>query len=226
MIISIHQPNYIPWIGYFYKIAKSDIFVFLDDVQYEKNGFTDRNRIKTPQGELYLKIPINLESHLQKINQIEIREHLGWREKHLKSIDMNYRKSKYYREIFPLMEECLSIASSNLAAYNSQVVKKILDVLDIDTNCIYSHELGITAVGTERLVEIVKCLDGSTYLSGSGGSKYQDEEIFKAHGIQLSYSRFIPPKYTQCWGDFISNLSIVDYLFNNGISDCRKYLEL
>lgn len=225
MIISIHQPNYIPWIGYFYKIAKSDIFVFLDDVQYEKNGFTDRNRIKTPQGELYLKIPVQIDSHLQKINQIGIREDLGWREKHLKSIDMNYRKSKYYREIFSLVEDILSVTNSNLAEYNSLVVSKILKVLDIDTPCIKSHELNISTTGTMRLVEIVKHLNGTDYLSGSGGSKYQDEELFNANDLQLSYSSFISPTYNQCWGDFIPNLSIVDYLFNNGISECKKYLE-
>jgi len=224
MVISIHQPNYIPWIGYFYKIAKSDVFVFLDDVQYEKNGFTDRNRIKTPQGELYLKIPVQIENHLQKINQTSIREALGWREKHLKSIDMNYRKSKYYQEIFPLVEDILSVTGSNLAEFNSQVVSKILKVLDINTPCIIAHELNISATGTMRLVEIVKQLGGSTYLSGKGGSKYQDEELFRDNSIQLSYSNFIPPIYRQCWGEFIPNLSILDYLFNNGISDCRKYI--
>lgn len=224
MVIGIHQPNYIPWIGYFHKIAKSDVFVFLDDVQYEKNGFTDRNRIKTPQGELYLKIPVKLDTHLQKINQIDIREDLGWREKHLKSIDMNYRKSKYYQEIFPLVEDMLSVANSNLAEFNTQVVSKILEILDINTTCIISHELNISTTGTMRLVEIVKHLGGSIYLSGKGGSKYQDDELFRANNIQLSYSTFIPPTYRQCWGEFTPNLSIVDFLFNNGISDCRNYI--
>lgn len=217
MIVGIHQPNYIPWIGYFYKIYKSDIFVVLDDVQYVKNSFADRNKIKTPQGDCYLKAPVEVKSAISKYCDVRLKDELKWREKHLKTIEMNYKKSSYFKEVF---EDLYEIYNSKevtiLGEFNSLIIEYAVKKLDINTEIIYSKDLNVDMGGTDRLLEIIKKCGGTKYLSGKGGAKYQDENEFKKNNIELLYTDFKHPVYEQLWGEFIPNLSILDLLFNYG----------
>ncbi|MBU3220661.1 WbqC family protein [Clostridium algidicarnis] len=153
IIVAIHQPNYIPWVGYFYKIYKSDIFIILDDVQYVKNGFADRNKIKTPQGDCYLKIPVEAKNTVSKYCNVRLKDELNWREKHLKTIEMNYKKSKYFKEIF---NDLCNIYNNKditiLSEFNSLIIEYVVKKLGINTKIIYSKDLNVELERTDRLV--------------------------------------------------------------------------
>lgn len=217
MIVSVHQPNYIPWIGYFYKIYKSDIFVFMDDVQYIRKGFINRNRIKTHQGVSWLTIPVeNKGNYGTDINKMKIRNDLQWQENHLKNIEMNYKRSDYFNDFNSIFKDCLIKDYDNLGQLNIYIIKSICRLLNIKTEIILSSELNIKETGTERIISICRAVGANMYLSGSGGSKYQDEKMFEDNSIQLVYSDFKEKQYKQLWGDFAGSLSVIDYIFNCG----------
>lgn len=222
MVVSIHQPNYIPWIGYFYKIYNSDIFVFLDDVQYIRKGFINRNRIKTHQGVSWLTVPVeNKGNYGCNINHIKIKNDLDWKGNHLRSIEMNYKRSDYFNDFYYIFEDCLMANHDRLSDLNIDILKNICKLLDIKTEMVLSSELNINEVGTDRIISICKALGANEYLSGSGGAKYQDEKMFAENSIQLVYSDFHEDRYKQLWGDFAGGLSILDYIFNCGY-DIKK----
>lgn len=217
MIVSIHQPNYIPWLGYFYKIHKSDIFVFLDDVQYIRRGFINRNRIKTHQGVSWLTVPVESKGKYESnINEMKIKGDLNWKENHLRSIEMNYKRSDYFNDFFNIFKACLIKDHEKLSEMNIDIIKAICKLLNIKTEIILSSELNIKETGTERLINICKLVGADKYLSGGGGAKYQDEKMFKDNSIQLMYSDFHEKQYKQLWGDFTGSLSVIDYIFNCG----------
>jgi len=214
MIVSIHQPQYMPYIGYIYKILKSDVFVFLDDAQYKKNEWQNRNRIKGPNGLVWLTVPVSF-NFGDRINEVKIVED-GWQKKHLNSIKSAYSKSNYFKDFFPYIENLLSKKYENLSVLNIKCVEMILDYLGIKKEIVISSTLKINKTKTERLVEIVKRLNGDTYLSGDGGHSYLDEEVFEKNQIKLIYLNYKPVRYNQLWGDFIENLSVIDLIFNEG----------
>lgn len=217
MIVSIHQPNYIPWMGYFYKIHKSDIFVFLDDVQYIRRGFINRNRIKTHQGASWLTVPVDSKGKYESsINDMKIRDDLNWKENHLRSIEMNYKRSDYFNDFFNILKACIIKHNDKLSELNIDIVKTICKLLNIKTEIILSSELNIKETSTERIISICKLVGANKYLSGSGGSKYQNGKMFEDNSIELVYSDFHEKQYKQLWGDFTGGLSVIDYIFNCG----------
>lgn len=217
MVVSVHQPNYIPWMGYFYKIKKSDIFVILDDVQYIKKGFINRNRIKTHQGISWLTIPVeNKGNYGCNINEISIKNDLNWKEKHLKNIEMNYKKSDFFHDFYDVFKNCIMKDYDKLSKLNIDIIKAICQLLNIKTEMILSSALNIEETSTERIISICKAVGADSYLSGSGGAKYQDEKMFEDHSIKLKYSDFSEKQYKQLWGEFSGGLSIIDYIFNCG----------
>jgi hypothetical protein len=219
-IFAIHQPNYLPWLGYFYKIAKSDIFVFLDIVQYPRGqSFAARNRIKTPNGSSFLTIPISIPhgfSGMVGYHQVKFAND-KWKKKHLKTIEFCYKKSKFFTEIFSLLLTEIDRHQS-LVDLNIGLIDAICDYLKIKTKCIRLSEI-LTDVRqkTELIIDIGKAVDGNIYLSGQGGGHdYNDEKLLTRNDIRLIYSDFKHPNYPQLWGAFESHLSIIDLLFNCG----------
>ncbi|WP_422479453.1 WbqC family protein [Pleomorphochaeta sp. DL1XJH-081] len=225
MEISIHQPNYIPWSGYFYKIIHSDVFVLLDDVQFIKNSYIDRNSIKTPQGTQYLKIPTVRDNHLLNCDEIKINNHIRWREKHLIALELNYKKAEYFSIVFDDIQELINEETELLVELNTNIIFRLLSRMEVSTSIKRSSDLHIQETGTERLVSIVKAFGGDTYLSGKGGLHYQDPIIFQTHNVNLAYTNFIHPVYKQLWGDFIPNLSILDMIFNLGYDHSQHILK-
>lgn len=215
MIISIHQPDYIPYLGYFYKIYKSEIFVFLDDVQFSNDNMHHWNRIKTPQGECRLKIPVVC-SFGDKINEVRTKDELQWKEKHLKIIEVNYRKSHHFNEIFPRYSELILKEYPNLAELNIAINRFICDGFGFNPNFVLSSELNIDSTKENRVIDICQALGGSTYISGNGAKAYQVDKNFESKGIHLKYTDYLPFEYNQRWGEFMPNLSILDYIFNCG----------
>ncbi len=223
MKVAIHQPNFLPWLGYFYKIAKCDVFVFLDSVQYTKNSFINRNKIKTPQLDAWLTVPVSFKFG-ELISEVRINNDTSWREKHLKTLEMNYKKSKCFEEVFNEIKQIYYLKDwQYLSDFNISLLKAITSYIGLNKSFIKSSTWDIPAQSTELLVQIVKKMNGNTYLSGFGGANYQEEDLFTKEGISLEYYNFHHPTYTQLWGEFIPNLSIIDLLFNCG-SKSRDYL--
>ena len=226
MIVSIHQPNFLPWIGFFSKVLQSDVFVLLDNVQYTKNSFINRNRIKTPQGVKWLTVPVRTKARFgQLIKEVEINKNVDWRQQHLKTLEMCYKRSKFFGLIFKNITDIYYKCSwSNLAVFNIELLNWLFSLLEINTKIILASQLNVKGKGTDLLINIVKAVNGDTYLSGFGGVNYQNEELFKINGIKLRYYEFSHPIYPQLWGDFVPNLSIIDLLFNCGPSFSRDIL--
>lgn len=224
-IIAIHQPNYIPWQGFFYKMMKSDTFVFLDNVQYSKNSIINRNKIKTANGEMWLTIPVLTKNAFrQAINEVKINNTADWSRKHLNAITQNYAKSQFFRDYQDKLTEIYTQRWDKLVDINKVFIKFIADCLDIKREFVTASGLGVSGESTDLLIGICKKLNADTYLSGRGGKKYLDEEKFEAAGIKIEYTNFKQPQYEQLYGDFMPNLSTLDLLFNKG-ADSRRILE-
>lgn len=218
MIVAIHQPNYLPWLGYFYKIARADAFVFLDNVQYRKNGFINRNKIKTPQGEIWLTVGVLTKGHFkQPINEVEINNLVSWNRIHEKSISTNYSPAPYFKQYKGFFEDVCRAKWERLAALNEALIKGICEILGIrGVQFIRASQINVSGKSSELLVSICKAVGAETYLSGPSGQNYVDENLFEREGVRLRYSDFKHPVYTQLWGDFIPRMSIVDLIFNEG----------
>lgn len=215
MIISIHQPDYIPYIGLFYKIYQSEKFVFLDDAQFSNNNMHHWNRIKTPQGETRLKIPV--EQHLGTlINHVRTKDELKWKEKHLKTIDYNYCRAKYFNDFFPVFKELLLSHYANLADMNVTINTFIADKFGLRPKFYRTSEMKIDSFKEERVIDICVMLGADTYISGNGAKAYQKEKDFTDKGIKLHYTDYQPIEYQQMWNEFLPNMSIIDYIFNCG----------
>jgi hypothetical protein len=214
-IISTHQPNYIPWLGYFYKIAESDIFVFLDDVEYSNHGMHNYHYIKTPQGLFRMKIPV-IGSQGDIINTICSRDELGGTEKQLKILAANYKRAKFFDEIFSDFASLINIQYPNIAKHNEAIIKFYCEKFGIKTHFVEASSLNISSTREERIIDICDVLKGDIYYSGAGAKAYQKEENFSKRGIILKYTEFQPFEYPQLWGAFQFNITIIDYLMNCG----------
>lgn len=218
MIITIHQPEYLPYLGFFDRIFKSDIFVILDHVQYQKHGYINRNRIKNANGAEWLTIPVNKKMKLDTICKVEIRNDENWRDKHRKSISMNYSKAPYFEKYFPIFEELYSKNWQYISELDTYLIAEILQKLGMNKKIYKSSELDIQEKSTDMLVEICKKLNGTTYLSGEGGKLYMECDKFENAGIKLNFQTFTHPVYTQLHEKvgFLPYMSFIDLLFNHG----------
>lgn len=222
-VAAIHQPNFIPWIGYFHKILKSDIFIFLDHVEYTKRSFINRNRIKGPNGATWLTVPVSVHGKLP-IYKVKINNDLDWKRKHLGTLKAFYGKSTYFEEIYPALEDIYERDWVYLADLNKMIIKKISSMLDLQVNFVNSRELHPVRKKMDLIIELCKKVGADTYFSGKGAMKYQDPRAFEKEGIKLVYQEFEHPVYPQRFGDFIPNLSIIDLLFNVGIEGAKEIL--
>lgn len=220
MIVSIHQPNYLGNLSFFHKIKKADIFVFLDNVQFTKNGWTNRNKIKVPRGTQWLTVPI-LHKHGQLIRDVKIDNSTDWRKKHLKTLEMNYKKAPCYEKIMNFLYNVYYYRMwPFLSEFNIMLIEDIYYYLPEHkagpdfSKLLVSSFYGCEGRATDLLVNIVKDVGGDTYLSGHGAKNYLEEKKFEKAGIKLIYSDFEHPIYDQQWGTFESNLSVIDALFN------------
>jgi len=217
MIVSVHQPQYLPWLGYFAKINASDTFVFLDTVQYKKREFQNRNRIRTDSGWLWLTVPvITKEKYEQAISEVRIDTAVGWQKKHWMSLSQNYSRAPYFSLYRQFFEELYMKKWEKLIDLNVCIIEYLLKCFGIDRKIYFESTMSITTKSTDRIIDICRYLKADTYLSGTGGRNYLDEEKFKASGIKLKYQEFIHPQYPQVCSGFEPCMSAIDALFNMG----------
>ena len=219
MKVSIHQPNYLPWLGFFNKVSQSDIYVVFDDVQYPMGkDFHNRNQIKTNNGKTWLTIPVIGKSERRKFNEIQIKDN-GWNEKHLNNIKNFYGKTKYFNDYYSDLEKFYTNTYDKLIDLNMDMNKWFFKLLDIDTKIIYSSELCDNGLrGLDKIIYILKKINTTRYITsnGPGASRYIDESVFKNNNIELIWNEYTHPTYNQQFGEFIPYMSILDLLFNEG----------
>jgi hypothetical protein len=213
--IAIHQPNYIPWLGFFYKIYQSDIFVFLDDVQFSNQGLHNYHFIKTINGPSRLRIPV-VQTLGDKISQVKINNENDWPKKHLDELYKNYCKAEYFEEIYSDLTTLLNESFEYLSDLNISIIEFLCGKLGITFNFIRSSDLKITSLREEKIIDICHTLGGDTYYSGTGARAYQNEENFSKNGIQLKYSEYQIFEYPQQFSGFQSNVTTLDFLMNCG----------
>tara|TARA_R110000868_G_scaffold409484_2_gene695068 strand:- start:2844 stop:3542 length:699 start_codon:yes stop_codon:yes gene_type:complete len=218
MVTSIHQPNYIPWLGFFHKVLLSDTYVVFDDVQFPRGkDFANRNQIKTNNGTLWLTATVLRKEDLKPWNQVEINNN-GWIEKHLVNLEAFYKKTTYYKDYYPALNEIYLKKHNLLIDLNLDLIKYFLTVLDKKVDIVLSSSIPTELKGMDKILHILKTLNTTEYVSGDGeGSKrYIDEDLFKQSNIELVWQNYKHPTYKQQFGEFSPYMSIVDLIFNEG----------
>ena len=222
--VAILQSNYIPWRGYFDLISDVDVLVIYDDVQYTKNDWRNRNRIKTPTGERWLSVPVRHAFLGQPIDSVEIADEQPWRRIHREALRANYARAAYFAEIAPGLFSALDSSPDKLTDLNRTLMRWIMDRLKIQTELVDVRRLSAAGHRTERLIDIVRELGGDLYLSGPSAAAYLDVEAFRVAGIGLEYKTYAYEPYPQLWGNFSGAVSVLDLLFNTG-PDAGRHLK-
>lgn len=226
-MISIHQSQFLAWIPYYYKILKSDVFIVLDNVQYQKNGVQNRNQIKTPNGCTWLTLPIK-NKFGQNINETEISDYKNNKNKILKTLEMSYSKSKYYNQIMPNLIKIFDTDIQNLHQINNKILLYFLEILNINTQIKYSSAYTTIGKKDNLIIDLINQADISEqkqYITGQGGLEYMDLKKFKNNNIDILLYEFEYKPYPQLWKkfDFLEKLSIIDLLFND-MENAREYI--
>jgi len=217
MIVTIHQPEHMPWLGLLDKISRADLFVVLDTVQFRKNYFQNRNRIRTGSGWTWITIPVRRPLHVP-ISDVRIDlggEHL---QRYLNVLEGSYRRAPFFDELKPVVQALLESPGERLVPVNMRTIEFLVDYLGIDTPLVLASDLGLPPIvgGTAVTHAISVAVGATTYLSGPSGRDYLDIRPFSESGIRVEYHEFRHPEYRQLHGDFLPAMSTIDLLFNEG----------
>ena len=220
MKIAIAQPTYLPWIGYFDLLDQVDQLVLLDSVQFEKQSWQQRNRIKTPTGLQWLTVPVAFRGRLgQRIVDVEIRQADFWHD-HLRAIELNYRRAPHFDQYYPALQDLLKSAASDLrlARLNLKLLEWLTETLGIRTPMVRSSELPVEGRRTQLLAEICAALGATTYISPLGSADYLlgELELLTSRGISVSFQHYEHPSYRQLFPPFLPYACVLDLLFNEG----------
>ncbi len=215
--VGILQPSYLPWLGFFEQMNRCDIFVYYDDVQFEKGSWRNRNRIKTPEGPQWLTVPVTIKGQgFPSIKDVRINKVVPWAKKHVRAIIQNYSKAPFFdayaASLFSLLERDWEF----LIDLNLAILDWMIDQLGIQTKTVLSSELGIPGARVERLVGIIKRCGGDVFYEGQAGRSYIDVEEFEKEGITVMFQDYRHPEYPQLHGGFVSHLSVIDLILNCG----------
>ena len=223
--VVILQPGYLPWLGFFDQLRRADVFVYYDDVQYDKHGWRNRNRIKTQAGPLWLTVPIR-HSGLgpQRILDAEIDGRTPWARKHVASIRQAYANAPFLGRYMPAIEEVLQRKWERLVDLDIACAEMMAGWLGLNRRIERSSLLGIGGDQSQRLIDICHHFGGSEYVSGDAASDYLDVPLFNSQGITVTWQHFVHPVYPQLHGDFVPYLSALDALLNCG-DEARSLLD-
>ena len=226
MIVSIHQPQFLPYLGFFHKVAHSDLYVVLDDVQFLERGHQHRNEIKMQTGKQWLTVPV-VQDRGQLIKDVRIDDGSNWRRKHWAALESNYRPAPFWGELSPGLKAVLVEGGhTKLAALDVDLLRWAFGVLRLRVPIRWSSELGVEGEQTERLVNVCKAVGATLYLSGQGGRQDMELARFEAAGIGVRFQELAAPSYPQQFmrHGFIANLAVVDALFNCGGEGTRALI--
>ncbi|MGE5607217.1 MAG: WbqC family protein [Bacteroidota bacterium] len=228
LIVAIHQPNFFPWLGYFNKIIRSDIFVFMDNVAFPQTSsgcFINRVKVLIQGKAAWITCPIVRIHGGEVIKDVRIYNDIAWREKILKTLELNYKKCLFFNEIIEWLKPLLENKEEKLSVYNISNIREICYKLGIKKQFILHSDLETQQKSTDLLIEITKNVNGTAYLCGGGAPKYQEDFKFSENGLELIYQNFVHPIYEQKYSqEFVSGLSIIDCLMNLGIDGTKKLL--
>jgi hypothetical protein len=220
-LVAIHQPNFFPWLGYFDKIRRADVFVLLDDVQFQKTGGAWSNRVKVLiNGEgRWLTAPVDRSFHgTRAINEMVFSGKEDWRSKMLKSLTVAYRRAPCFEEAFSVIEPLLQNPEQNVAEYNVHAIVELARALGLAADSVVrSSQISTDSTATQRLIDLTKSAGGQAYLCGGGAAGYQMDEAFAASEVSLIYQHFVCPPYPQlAVKSFVPGLSIIDAAMSLG----------
>lgn len=207
-------------------MMQSDVFVLVDNVQFQKKEFQNRNRIRTKEGWMWLTVPVLVKRRFyQNINEVLINNNETWKKRHLRSILINYSKAPYFKELKDDIIEIYSKNYSNLIEINQTIINFVIDKLKIKTKTFLGSDIGIKGKKTDLIIDICKKTDCKTYLSGPTGRKYVDVKKFDEVNLNHLFQNFIHPTYKQQFKPFIPNMSILDILLNEGPEKSKEIIE-
>ena len=219
MILTAHQPVYLPWLGLFHKIMLADTFVSFNRVQYLPRDWNNRNRIKTPQGPMWLTVPVLRKGYLEKtIDQIEINNSEPWQRKHWRSIQHNYRSTPYYTRYSEFFEDVYRRDWRFLSQLNDYMLHWFLETLGIKVAFLEASSFEFTGTKSELVLNMCEQLGARCYVFGTLGREYVDVQSFEEVGIRAVFQEYRHPEYPQAHGSFVPHLSVIDLLFNCGES--------
>lgn len=222
--VAIHQPNFFPWLGWFHKLARADVFVLLDDVRFSRGSWTNRTRVLVNGAATWITVPVARGSdHTGEIRTTKINEETPWRSKILKTLENTYRRSAGFDEAYALVRPLLENPADRLGSYNEAALRAVADALGLDASrFVRSSMLHAKGTATQRLVELVRAVGGTTYLSGGGAGGYQSEALFAEAGMSLVYADFVTKPYPQRAPEFVGGLSVIDVMMNCGLRGTGK----
>ena len=226
IILGSVQPAYLAWVPFFQRMILSDVFVYLDDVEFSKNSAHNRNKLKSSNGAVTLTVPIKYSGNrFCKINNMPIDNSVPWKKKHWKSIEMNYSKAPFFIEFGKILyEEVYSQEWEFLGPLNIQIIETVKNYLLIPTICVASSNLKINLKNNDKLVEMCNVLGAKKFLVKPGTNDYHPREFFEERGIVLEYFDYTHNVYPQLYKDFIPGLSIIDLVMNYGPEESKLYL--
>jgi hypothetical protein len=214
---SIHQPQYLPYLGFFQKLANSDVHVLLDNVQLHRRGLQHRNKIKSSTGWQWLTVPVSSGSR-EVLSEVRISQTEPWQDKHAKAVSLNYARAPHFAAHGPELVDLLGKPWERLCELNEALIAWVMAKTGIRTELVRASELGVDGSRTDLLVELCRAVGADTYLSGSGGRRYMELERFEEAGIDVAFQEFTHPTYEQIFpaAGFIPDLSVVDPLLCAG----------
>ena len=218
MIVAGHQPNYLPWLGFFDKIRRSDIFIIEDNVQFEHQGYTNRNKIMTANGVRWLTVPVKHTNRHMLINEVKIsnKGEPKWENRHWLTLKHNYCRAPFWHEYADFFEDTFHREWTSLIDLNLHLIRGIMRFLNIQKPLVMASSLPAKGKKTELIISQCKAIGAQVQFAGIGGKNYIDQNRFEQEGIKLLFQNFKHPRYTQNCSEFVPNLSVVDYLFCHG----------
>jgi len=218
MVVTVHQPEHLPWQGFINKIDQADLLVLLDNVQYRERYFQNRNRILGHNGPTWLRVPVFSKGHRQKkICAIEIDNSQNWSRKYCETIRYGYKDHPYYKEYAPFFQDLCGRQWTRLTELNEHIIRYFFAALGVKTPIVRASDLDGQGSASALLLDLCRKTKATAYLAGQSAQNYLHEEIFHAQGIKVLHHRFVHPTYPQFGRtEFVSHLSVLDLLFNCG----------
>lgn len=229
MKVAIHQPNFLPWMGYFYKIAQCDTFVFFEDVEYTKRSFIRRVKIHKPHKvneDKYLIVPLQKHSDFADISELKLLSDSNWQRRIKAQIHQSYGKAPFYTQLESILDTFFTgkWSTDSFSNFSSEIILHVSTILELDCEWVYSTNLDVKKHKAEANIEIIEKVGGSEYVSGLGAKKYQTEEQYQENGIQLIYSNYPSHISNQNLPSHFVNKSVISYLAWYGIEQIQELI--